>query len=206
MLYKDCSDLPIKNFDSIYKTNDYKWLIVGYDGYKDVKVPKEANERWEEIKKEWIELIDDNAIAYYHQLILEVIYLQTRYNTVQELLKMIFERDMDEPTLDIYIKALGEWRYNWNKKNGKLKEIERLLRQWKASQNKISLKLDELEKLKAEHELNEDVSSLEKQAVILEHITGKNNIDLNTTSVKKWIEISKLANSINEQRRKTNGK
>lgn len=206
-LYNNCGDLPILNFDVIYKTNDFRWLVVEYNGYDDIKVPKEANERWEEIKKEWIVLLDDNTIAYYHQLVLEVIYLQTRYNVVKELLQIVWEREeMDDDTMAIYVKALGEWKYKWNSKNTKIKEIERMLKQLRASENKISLKLDELEKIRNENEYDAEVNTLEKQAVVLEQITGKNNIDISTTSVRKWVEISKLANTINEQRRKANGK
>lgn len=205
-LYNNCGDLPILNFDVIYKTNDFRWLVVEYNGYDDIKVPKEANERWEEIKKEWIVLLDDNTIAYYHQLVLEVIYLQTRYNVVKELLQIIWEREeMTDESMEIYIKALGEWKYKWNSKNTKIKEIGRLLRQLRGSENKISLKLDELENIRKENEFEADVNTLEKQAVVLEQITGKNNIDITTTSVRKWVEISKLANQLNEQRRKANG-
>ena len=205
-LYKDCSDIPIWNFDIIYKTNDFKYLVVGFDGYGDTEIPKGANERWQEIKNEWVKLMDDNTIAYYHQLLLECIYLETRYNVVEMLLKMIFQRDMDEETLNNYKDSLKEWRYIWNDKNDKYVEIKRLLKQLKGSKNKINLKIDELKKLKEEHDLSGEGTSLEKQAVILEQITGKNNIDVKTTSVSKWIEINKLATTINEQRRKANGK
>jgi hypothetical protein len=51
-----------------------------------------------------------------------------------------------------------------------------------------------------------DIKSLEAQAVMLEHITKKNKIDIFTTSVKTWIEIGKLAEEINEQNRKSNGR
>lgn len=207
-LYKSCSDIPVFNFDVIYKTNDFKYLVVGYDGYADIKVPKGANERWEEIKNEWIEMLDDNSIAHYYMLISECVYLQTRYQVVEMLLKQIFEQDgeMTDETLETYIQALAQWRYKWNRKNEKLSEIKRLIQQLQASRNKIELKNDELEKLQKENENNGDASSLEKQAVILEQITGKNNIDTRTTSVKKWIEITKVAQEINEQRSKKNGK
>ena len=208
-LYKDCGDLPIWNFDIIYKTNDFKLLVVGYDGYGDVDIPKGANERWEEIKAEWVKLLDDNTIAYYYQLILECVYLETRYSVVQMLLKQIFEREMDAETMDTYIEALAQWNYNWNKKNEKLKEIQRLLNQHKGSKNKINLKLDELKVMREENGYDDDdvdKASLEKQAGILEQVTGKNNIDLRTTSVRKWLEIGKIATDINEQTRKNNGK
>jgi hypothetical protein len=205
-LYKDCGDLPIRNFDIIYKTNDFNYLVVEFDGYNEVAIPKGANERWQEIKKEWVELIDDNTIAYYHQLISEVVYLQTRYDVSGMLLKEIFERTMHEETLEVYINALKEWKYIWNRKASKLVEIKRLLQQRKASENKLNLKLDELKDLQKENENDDDATTLEKQAVILEQITGKNNIDINTTSVRKWLEINKLATEINEQRRKANGR
>ena len=206
-LYKDCSDLSIKKFDIIYKTNDFRYLIVGWDGYEEIEVPKGANERWQDIRNEWIELLDNNVIGYYYQLVLESVYLQTRYNVVKQLLNMIWIRDeFDEESEKIYVGALAEWKYNWNPKQNKTKEMERLLKQLKRSENKIELKLDELEKLKKENDITDDVSSLEKQAVALEQITGKNNIDTETTSVRKWVEITKLTESINEQRRKANGK
>jgi len=206
-LYKDCSDLSIKKFDIIYKTNDFRYLIVGWDGYEEIEVPKGANERWQDIRNEWIDLLDNNVIAYYYQLVLESVYLQTRYNVVKQLLNMIWMRDeFDEEAEKIYVGALAEWKYKWNPKQNKTKEMERLLKQLKRSENKIELKLDELEKLKKENDITDDVSSLEKQAVALEQITGKNNIDTEITSVRKWVEITKLSESINEQRRKANGK
>ena len=206
-LFKDCSDIPIFNFDVVYRTNDFRYLVVGWDGYEEIKVPKGANERWQDIRNEWIELLDNNTIAYYYQLVLECVYLQTRYNVVKQLLQIVWNREeWDEESERIYVGALAEWKYKWNPKEDKATEIERLLKQLKRSENKISLKLDELEKLKEEHDMDGEASTLEKQAVTLEQITGKNNIDIKTTSAKKWIEITKLAESINEQRRKANGK
>ena len=88
-LYKNCGDLPIYNFDVVYKTNDFKYLVVDYNGYDDIDIPKDANERWEAIKNEWVKLLDDATTAYYYQLVLEVVYLQTRYNVVKQLLKIV---------------------------------------------------------------------------------------------------------------------
>ena len=205
-LYKSCGDIPIKNFDIISKTNDYRYLVVGYNGYDEIKVPKGANERWQAIKNEWIELIDDNEMAYYYQLVSDVVYLQTRYNIVKKLLEQMFVREMDNETLEMYIEALAEWRYKWNRKianstNGKLKEIKRLLNQHKASENKINLKVSELEDLKQKYSLDDSPTTLEKQVVSVEYVTGL-KIDTNKDSALKWLEAVKLAEQINEQKRK----
>lgn len=202
-LFKSCSDIPIFNFNEVYKSNDFNYLVVGYEGYKDIKVPEGAEERWRAIKEEWIDLIDNNEISYYYQLILEVTYLQTRYEVSKILMYQIYSRSMDEETLDKYILSLAEWDYFYDKSKDKLDEIQRLMNQHKSSKNKLCIKKDELEKMSNSNE--EDKNSLEKQAVVLEQITGKNNIDIKTTSVKKWVEIQKLASEITEQRRKRNG-
>ena len=205
-LYRNCGDLPILNFDIIYKTNDFKWLVVGYDGYDEIKVPKGAPERWEEIRSEWIKMIDDNTIAYYHQLLLEVIYLQTRYETVRQLLDIMWRLpDMDGKSEEIYINALAEWKYKWNKKNARHKELERMFRIWKQSENKLSLKIDELKKMKEENDYSEDANTLEKQALVIEQITGI-KIDIRKDSVARWVEANKIATQLNEQRRKAYAK
>lgn len=203
-LYKDLGDIPIKRFDIVYRTNDYKWLVVGYNGYDDIKVPKGANERWQELRKAWIELIDDSTVAYYFTLINETVYLQIRYNTVRQILQMLFQRkdEISDESLQIYVNALAEWNYKWQKKVDYLTNIERLLQQLKQSQNKINLKLSEVEELKKENELEGDSSTLEKQCVIIEQITGKNNIDTETTSALKWHELCKLAKEISKEREK----
>lgn len=205
-LYKDCSDLPIWNFNIIKQTNDLRYLVVGYNGYDDIKVPKGANERWHEIRKEWIELIDDSEVAYYFNLVMDLMYLQTRYNVVKKILHNMFVRDdMEGETLDLYIGMLKEWRYKWDKRSSKLSNIKKLLKQLKVSQNKISVKLSELEELKSKYGNTEDSVSLEKQRIIINQSTGF-NIDLKKDSVKTWVEACKLHQDIVEQRRKANGK
>jgi hypothetical protein len=205
-LYKDCSDLPIYNFDVIYRTQDYRYLVKGYDGYEGIEIPKEAEQRWKDIFDEWVKACDDSTITYYYQLILEVAYLETRYYVSKIMLHQIYTRypeSMSEDVLDLYIAELKRWKYHYNKENDVLDEIARLLDQHKASSNKLGIKKSELEELKGDDDI-ENIQTLEKQAVILEHITGiRPNIFKD--SVIKWLEIGKLASSINQQRRK-NGK
>ena len=203
-LYNSCSDIPIWNFDIAKKTRDLRYLVVGYDGYKDVKLPDGAEERFKELVDEWIKLIDNNEIAYYYDLMSEVMYLETRYEVSKMLLHQIYTRNMGKKTLEMYIEMLKEWNYHYNSDNDKLEEIHRLMQQHKASKNKLGLKKDELIKLNQDN--SEEPKSLERQAVVLEQITGKNNIDVRTTSVTKWVEITKLAHDINEQRQKNGRK
>jgi hypothetical protein len=204
-LYKGCSDLSIYNFDACYKTKDLRYLVVGFDGYANIVVPREAKQRWSDINDEWIKITDNSTIMYYYQLISEVTHLETRYIVAEALLHQMSTRDMNIKTLDMYIEALKGWRYIYNKENTKEKEIERLYNQHRASQNKLDLKQSELEDLQKNYEDN-DSQTLEAQAVALEQVTGRNNIDTKKTSVLKWHEICKLADSINEQRRKQYGK
>lgn len=202
-LYKDCYDLSIYNFDIIFKTKDFRYLVLGYDEYNDIDIPIGAGKRWNDIYHEWIKLSDSNTMIYYYQLLSEVAYLETRYVATQVLIYEIYTQNMNEKTLDMYIEALKVWRYFYNKDNDKLSEVERLTNQHIASKNKIGLKRSELNGMKDEFSDNEQ--TLVGQAVILEQITGRNNIDIKTTSVAKWLEIGKIANTINEQKRR-NGK
>jgi hypothetical protein len=204
-VYRNCSELSIFNFDIVYKTSDYRYLLVDFDGYNDVKLPKDIDQTWKNIFDEWVKASDNNEILYYYQLISEVAYLETRFKVAEILLQQILQREMSESTLDTYIEMLSKWKYKYNKKNDKITELNRLFTQHKASTNKLGLKRSELKALNKNNN-GEGVSTLESQAVTLEQITGKNNIDPKTTSVLKWIEICKVADNLNTQRRSQNGK
>ncbi len=205
-LYKDCGDMPILNFDIVNKTGDLKYMVVGYDGYKDLKPPKGANERWQAIRKEWLELVDDSEMAYYHNLVSECIYLETKRDAVKFILENIFRRNMSPLTFRTYANSLSDWGYKWNFKNDKLTELKRQLKIVRISENKLSLKLDELKSYRESKNMSSEATSLEKQAVILEEASGRNHIDIKTTSVKKWVAISKRAEERQNQLKKANGK
>jgi len=204
-IYNGCHDLPIWNFHMIYTTNDFRYMVVGWDGYENIKVPKGANEQWDKIKNEWIKLIDNNVIAYYNQLLLECIYLETRYEVVGKLLATILDYNMKADVLDKFKESLANWEYYWNDKNAKFVEVKRLYKQLKASKNKIKIKIDELKRLKEENDFEGEGTTLEKQAIIIESVSGV-KIDIKKDSVTKWVEACKLTEKINEQRRKANGK
>jgi len=179
-----------------------------YKGCSDIKEPKGASERWSEIFDEWVKASDDNTIIYYYQLILEVMYLEVRFYIVREILEQIWTRypeSMSEKAFNDYVNELAKWKYFYNKKAGKDEEIIRLLNQHKSSENKLNLKKSELELLKGDDDVD-NLNTLEKQAVILEQITGKNNIDIFSISVLKWLEICKVANRINQERKRSYGK
>lgn len=205
-LYKDCSDIPLYNFDIIYRTNDLKFLVVGWNGYDEIKVPKGANERWTQIKNEWVKLLGNTTTAYYYQLVLETVYLQTRREAVNIILQRIFVReDMQGATLDTYAEMLAIWDYKWRKGATKENNILRLQKQLKQSENKINLKLDELEVMKKEHGDDGETVSLERQVLVIERSTNI-KIDPKKDSIKTWVEVCKMHEEIQSQREKANGK
>lgn len=208
MFYKDCSYLSIWNFDMINKTKDFRYLVVGYDELNPKTEPKKneldgAEQHWTKILDEWVEIVDDNKVSLMYDLASELNYLKMREAISTMLLEQMYSRIMEDETLEKYIKALKEWEYYWDKNQEHLENIERILKEIKADKNKIGLKESEYESLQSK---NEESQSIEKQSVIVEHILGKNNIDLKTTSVKKWYEIIKLADQVNQERKKTYGK
>ena len=202
-LYKNCRDLPIYNFDIVFRENDLKYLVVGYDGYCDVTIPDGAETHWEMIKKEWIKALGDKTLEYKQQLMLEVNYLQVRFNVVAEVIQLLEYSILDKELIDAYSNILRPWGYIYNKKKKVKENLVNLKNQHKFSQNKLKDKLSELEKL-TENDKDENVS-LEKQAVYLAQCLNRNRIDTKKTTVLEWIELKNLAKEINSKS-KRNGK
>lgn len=204
--YKDCRYIPIWNFNMINIANDLRFLVVGFDESNDETEPKKsdlkgADEHWIALLDEWVALVDDTRINMIYDLSSELNYLKIREQVSLMILEQIYTREMDEETFGMYIKSLREWEYYWNSDESLIDNLHRITREIRADRNKIGLKESEYDNLKSKEGVSQ---TLEKQSVIVEQVLGKNHIDLKTTSVTRWIELVKLSEEINKDRK--NGK
>ena len=196
--YNSCNDISIYSFNKIVDTDNYAYMVYGWDEYEEIEFVKEdAIKHWKEIYSEYTELTDDNKTIMYYQLILLVSRLETKRYVVSKLIEMMLPNDMDEETLKLYIEALGEWNYKIDPKVPLQEELLRILRDLRAMENRIRLKRNELESYKTEGKS----LTLTQQVVKLERALEKNNIDPRKTSVEKWVAMLKEVAEINQARK-----
>ena len=198
-LYTDCDDLMMYNWEKISKTNDLRWLIVGFDGYgqKSTEEEKEQLEiKYKEIVSEINDLTNSNEADNYFDLVCDLSDIQTRIEIASFALYQIDSRPlMNEETFDIYIGVLKDWRFYWNKSKPKAEELKRLDRQLGAVKMKASQHKKEKEKI--------ENKSTEKIALrkIKQRVSNKigRDIDFRKTSVSEWIYILE---DVSKQKRK----
>lgn len=200
-LYRDCSDLPIYNFDQIIKNNEYSYLVVGYDGYNKVDFDMElAQSRWAEIYNQYCVLSDDNATSMFYALIIELNYLKTRKYFVTVIVEQLKSGGNRQEIIDKFINSLGLWGYHIDKEKPLEEEILKVEKKIRGSNNRIELKQSEIESMTNE---SEGSMSLTKQVVKLEQGLGRENIDPKKTSVEKWLELlNELKAKIEREERK----
>ncbi len=199
--YKGCEDLPIGNFHKILETNNFSYLVRGWDKYKEIEVDLDlCIKLWKFIYNQYCKLSEDNEALLYYATYSELVYLQTRYYVVSKLLEVMIHGTAtdNKEVLALFIKALAKWDYNVDPEKNIEDEISRLLGELRFSTNKIGLLESELENFDIEEE---EKTSFIAQVVRAELALNKNNIDIDTTSVLKWIEMMNELKRINEYRR-----
>lgn len=194
--YKDCSDLPIFNFDKIRTEGNFMWLVRGYDGYEDVSIPPNADDLYGVILNEYCELTGSNKMMQYYELVVEISRLEVRSLTVYALLESMPKEDGD--LKQGIIKELAHWGFYYKSNKNTTKEMKRLYRQLKAAKTKIDRKKQDLKKFDVE---SEGVDLID-QKLSLERVLEKNRIDLKKISVKEWVKMNNQANDIIRFRRK----
>jgi hypothetical protein len=202
--YISCDELFMHNFSKILDTNNYAWLVVGYDGYEDVKFDEvEASNIWQDIYYEYCKLTEDNKSLLYFAVVQELVYLKTRKEVASTLLQQL-KLGIDDEILNLrYIEALKDWKYRIDVKRLLEDELERMYLQLRQSDNKINIKQAELDDLKVDD--SEKLTIIE-QTVKLEQALSRNEIDLKRTVVTKYIAMFKEVKLLNEARKKNNGK
>ena len=202
--YRNCDELPMYNFSKILETNNYAYLVVGYDGYEDaVFEESKTSELWEGIYEEYCKLTEDNKSLMYFAIFQELVYLKTRYQVAVTLLTQLEIGLGDKALENDFIEELRKWKYKINKDRPLKDELGRMLKQLKASTNAITIKQSQLEELKAK---GGEKLSLIEQTVKLELALGKNEIDIKRTVVAKYISLIKEVELLNKARKKQNGK
>lgn len=198
---RNCSEIMVHNFYAILETNDFRWMVIGWDGYEEIEINEtEANELWNTIYSDYCKLSQDNKSLLYFATACELLYLETRFQIATRLVKqLIIRKDVPE-AVTLYIEALRECKYKINPEKDLEKEIERIVTQIRQSQNKIRLKKDELDGFKPSED--EEPMSLTAQVVKLEQALSRNEIDPKKTSIEKWASMIREVGEMNEQRKK----
>jgi hypothetical protein len=202
--YRNCDELSVYNFHKILETNNYSYLIVGFDDYKELKFDeKEADELWGNIYEEYCRLTKNNKSLLYFAIFQELLYLKTRYQVARILLMQLSNENNKEKFVLDCIEKLREWKYKIDKEKPLKDELARMIHQLKVSENKIQIKQSELEDLKVDE--GEKLSLIE-QNVKLELALGKNKINTKKTSVSEHVALFNEVHLLNEARRKQNNK
>lgn len=202
--YRNCDELSVYNFHKVLETNNYSYLIVGFDDYKEVKFDeKEADELWGNIYEEYCRLTKNNKSLLYFAIFQELLYLKTRYQVARILLMQLSNGNNKEEFVLDCIERLKEWKYKIDKEKPLKDELVRMIHQLKVSENKIHIKQSELEDLKVDE--GEKLSLIE-QNVKLELALGKNKINTKKTSVSEHVALFNEVHLLNEARRKQNNK
>lgn len=194
-----CSTLSIYAFHKIMESGDYKFLAKEpYSNFvKDIGRDK-LEKVWAVIYKEYCELTNDNRALEYYRLKSELIYLETRRQVVGKLFSQIAMRKMPREVFMTYIEEIRNWKFKYKKNRKTLAEMEDLGRQIKATGNRISVTRSKLKSF----ETGGNPVPLEMQVLNVEQALGKNSIDLEKTTVVRWIYMMEKIKKMNAERRK----
>lgn len=198
--YKGCSDISIFNLDQIATTNNYSYMVIGYDGYNEVDFDEiKAQELWEKIYNDFCKLGNDNTSLLYYELLEQLSYLKMRKLFVLSFLNQLEFFKKPDFILELYFSELAEWGYKIDSKNPLTDELDKMYLLVRGNDNKIGLVESEIKFLKEDEQ---EPVSLVKQAIKLAQGLGKERIDTKTTTAEEWIGLFDELKIINEYKRR----
>lgn len=190
-LFLGIGDMPIYNFDKVLRTDNFAYMVVGWNERDEIEIPKNAQAQWEKIYNEDCLKTDTNESQTYYQLVDEIDYLENRYNAMMIILEII-----NEVNKEFMAKQLRMLKVTLNTNESLISQKDDLNRQIRAAKQKIEIREAKLELLKPDGE----PISLVKQIVNLERITGI-KIESRIDSVEKFREVQELGKEITTARK-----
>lgn len=195
IIYRNCEEISIYNLNKLFITNDLRYLIKGFNGRNEIKIPDVLSEVYNDIINEYCELIGSRKAIQYYELLSTISRLETRYLSVSILIYSL-EYETGKHIIDSIVDELHRWGFHINKKESLQSQIPKLKRQLRSSKTKINRKIEELE----EYEDDSESPDIIQQKLVLENILGKNNINLKKISALEWVKMNKLSSTISKNR------
>lgn len=182
-LSTSCSNIMIYNFDKCSETKDFRWMVIGWDGFDEVEFDEiEAEKNWHDIYDEYAILSDDNKTILYYRTLIELNNLKAAFYVTGELIRLLPTLRSEE-SMNLFLDELAAYKFKTNRKDSFSSQIKQAEQMHRFFNNKVGLKQNELDLLKGD-----DVEKvpLMKQVVRLERALKRDLIDPKTTSVEKW--------------------
>lgn len=177
-----CADIMIYNFDKITETNDFRYMVIGWNGFDEIEFnEEEAQKNWHEIYNEYAILSDDNKTILYYRTLIGLNDLKAIHYVVGELINLL-PTLRSEKSMNLFLDELKEYGFKTNRDLPFAEQIKQVQGLHRFHTNKVELMQNEFESLK-------DVSEkqpLMKQVVKLERALKRDLIDPKTTTVEKW--------------------
>jgi len=191
-LHKTCDTLPIYNFYKIIETDDFNYLMVGYndlnqfDGELD---PAQIGANWNEILTEYSKLVSNKKIITNYEKQIQILGLEFDIKCITETLDN-FEEFEDGLVLTL----LENFGINIDLKKPIGNQIEMVVRKVKGLRNKVRILKVNYANQFGKEEKKQVKSNLVKEALSLEmSLEMGREIDVRTTSVSKWVYMVDMA-------------
>lgn len=190
-LYKSIETLPIFNYNKIKSEGDLRFLnkSIDYDFIDDIEITDEHAKVWDDIQKQYeiatSHRVNNNELL---EIIREIAELRMTYEIIQQLTFLVAIGD------EASMYKLSEYGYHINHKND-AEKIKKKAKNLITKANILELKLVETTDTKSVN------ASFEDLIVNLEEFL-KREINVFTTTVKKFIAIEDMCLRSVEKRKK----
>jgi len=192
-IHESCSTLSIYSFYKIIESNDYRYLIVGFEDESEIVLDSlkiiEFSEVFKKIINEYSELTCNTEVIRNYKLQLLIAKLEFKYNVSLMALDSYMETK-DLGVLSI-IDEYNDLKINYNKDF--TKEILLLISKLKSLKNKI--KIHKINHSKKFNKNKEQIkTNLDREALHLEmSLKLSHSIETRKTSVERWINMVELS-------------
>jgi hypothetical protein len=199
-LYKSCNTLPIYNFFKIFESDDFRYLIKGWDEDDDevelvgVKL-EETRALFNNIVFEYTDLTHNTKAKSTLKKQILIAEWQIVYDIVVGCVDLYLGSDDEQ-----YLELIKEVGYPVDLTKELEPQLTAISRKMKGLKNKIQIYKIDLAK-NFEQNKNEVKTDLDKEALYLEmNLDLKREINTRTTTVAKWVKIIELNKQKNSKK------